>query len=248
MKKNIAIFAIVILLNCYIVVLPTYAAPATSSAERIKELKESVATVAAKLKKDSKKVFSGEIKTLNENGLVLTQKNGSTKTVLFNEETIFYRSGVESKTKINLKNLAVGNQVSAFGNLTQNSLTTETKDNELLAKIIIVRTKPLNLNGKVTEVSVNDGTLTVQTPKNGSYIIDVETTTKIFIYDKETGLSKLTLSKIKAGDRVHINGFSALPKSEENRVTANRILVLPGKAIGIVATPSAFPKSSPTPK
>jgi len=108
---------------------------------------------------------------------------------------------------------------------------------------------PVIIHGKVTEIAVAGGTITVETPKKGEFIVDYEATTKCQIFEKGKGLVKGGLSKIKVDDRVHVIGTQG---EEENRITARRILVLPGKALGIVgkeeATPPATIIPSPTTK
>lgn len=203
--------------------------------EQIKELRERVASRVAELREKGRRAFYGQIKSISGGIIILTTKQGE-KTVLTNEDTSFFRIGSGSRKTIALKDLSVGETITAFGQV-------EIGKEQLTAKVIIAKVLPININGQVVGVDVEEGTITVETPKNKSMTVDIETTTKILVWEKGKGLQKLGLSKIKVGDRVHVNGFIPSKSQETNRITANRILVLPGRALGIVGSPS--PSASP---
>ncbi len=221
------------------------AKPGSERQEQIKELKDRLATRVAELRQQMRRVLTGEIKTISGKNLTLTTKQGD-KIVVTDEQTIFIQLGASGRKEINFSNLKAGQSISAFG------LYDETKG-QLAAKVIISKVLPLNFNGKITEIDISGGTISVQTPKNGSYIVDIENYTKISVWDKDKGIQKYGLSKLKVGDRVHINANQPTKSTENNRVSANRILVLPGNATGIVsspkptASPTATPKASPKP-
>lgn len=212
--------------------------------EKIKELKEKVATKVAQMRIKTPRAFAGKIKSLEENFFVLTKRRGDQK-VLILEEAKFFRLGKGERTAISFSDLKVGERVVAFG-------TFDRESEEFSAKIIFAHLFPKNLNGRVTEVNLAEGILTVQNRKAGTFIIDIEVTTKIFIWEKDKGMVKSGFSKIEVGDRVHINATQIL--KEENRLSANRILVLPPKnqdLLGTSTTPSPnnLPptEASPTP-
>ena len=210
--------------------------------EQIKDLRERVATKVAELREKMRRAWYGEIKSISGTTIILTTKQGE-KTVLTTEETIFLRIGAAGRRKIGLTDLTSGEKIVAFGQVDQ-------EKGEMTAKVIIGKVFPININGKVTALDVEGGTITVATLRLGSFIVDVETTTKILVWEKGKGLTKAGLSKIKVGDRVHVNGIVPTKPKESNRISANRILVLPGRAVGITgekpATPAASPKTSPT--
>lgn len=259
---------LVIPLSCYVVMLliatsvfALEASPASEATspgktlreerlrEQAKELRERVATRVAELAKEMRQAWHGEIKGISGTTITLTTKQGD-KTVLTSEETSFIRTAAGRGKKIKLENLVVGEKIIAFGRLDQ-------KKEQLTAKVIIAQVILMNINGKVAAVDVEGGTITVQTLKKGSFIVDIETTTKILVWEKggspegvPSALKKYGFSKIKVGDRIHVNGTTPTkPEEGENRITANRILVLPGSAVGItgekLATPAASPRTSP---
>lgn len=259
--KKVALFLVFTI--CYL--LPTTSVLAVSSTEgaaskeattpakkeQIKELRERLATRVAELRQTLRKAYNGEIKSISGKTIILVTASGE-RTIVTNEETLFFRIGPAGRKKISLSDLKVGEKIAAFGQISQLEPLAGNQG-ELTARVIIAKVLPINIEGKVTAVDTENGTINVQTPKRGLFVVDVETTTKILVWQKGVGLKKFGFSKIKVGDRVHVNGTtSTTAKDGENRISANRILVLPGKAVGIVgspspsASPTASPKASPT--
>ncbi|MFH0863940.1 MAG: DUF5666 domain-containing protein [Candidatus Gottesmanbacteria bacterium] len=244
--KKIIFFIITFILYTTIYSSTVMAVPATDSAqqaenrqEQIEQLKDRVATRVAEMRQLMRRAWSGKIKSISESNIIFYTKLGD-KTVITDDQTIFIEVGAGGRKKINFNNLKVDQQITVFG------LYDEEKG-QLTAKVIIVRVLPMNINGKVLEVSSTNGTLTVQTPNQSSYIVDIETATKIRVWDKEKGIQQSGLSKITVGDRVHINGTVPSKVTETNQLTAIRILVLPGKALGIVGSPKPLVNTSPSP-
>lgn len=225
--------------------------PGKNKQEQVKELRERVATKVAELREKARQAWHGEIKSISEKTILVTTKLGEKK-IITDEETKFFKIGAGRKREIGLKDLVVGEKIVALGQV-------DREKDEMAAKVIIAHVFPVNINGKVTAVDTEGGTITVQTLSRGSFIVDVETTTKILVWKKGEGLVKSGLSKINIDDRAHVNGLTPTkPKEGENRITANRILVLPGKAVEITGekpatpagqitpTPTPSPKTSPT--
>lgn len=195
---------------------------------KIDELKEKVATKVAQLRSKVNKTIIGEIKSIGTNSLVVTTKTGEEEVLVDNDTKIFRITRGARKT-IALADLKVGERAAIIIK----------KDNLIdgqTARFIFVKSRPQNINGLVTGVSSKEGTVTVLTPKNETFTVDVETTTKIFA-PTDGELKKLGLSKIKVGDRVHVNGL--VDENDASRISAIHILILPGKAQGITnVTPS----------
>lgn len=206
--------------------------------EQVKELRERLATRVAELREKMRKAFHGEIKSISGKTIILTSPQGD-KTILTDEETSFFRTGVLGRKKISLSDLVLGEKITVFGQLNQDT-------GQLTAKVILAKVLPININGKVAAVDIEGGTITVQTLKRGSLIVDVEVTTKILAFVKGEGLKPSGLSKIKAGDRVHVIGFTPKkPAEAEKRITAKRILIIPGRALGILGSPTPTATASP---
>lgn len=201
--------------------------------EKIRQLKERVATKVAELKKTGKKAYFGEISKILSTSIFLTTKRGEA-VVTTSEDTEIFSISLGKKKSLSLRDLSEGQEMLALG---------ISLEEELPAKIIIVKKMPLIVGGKVTDVDQKEGTLTIKTPKNSQFVIDYEKTTQSKIFEAGT-LVKSGFSKININDRVHI---VAAENEEENRLTALRILVLPGKALGITEEKPSPTEEAPTP-
>lgn len=211
--------------------------PQSKDREKIESLKERVATRVAEMRTKKAQALGGEIKEVGKNWLILATKSGEQK-ILVDEETKIFRLGRGGRQTLTLEDLAAGQRVTVVV-LKDNLVDGQT------AKFIFAKTLPKNINGVVTAVNSDEGMITVKT-KRGEFIVDVEVTTKIFRWEKDKGLLKSGLSKILVGDRAHVLG--EVKVKGENRLTAWRILVLPGKAKGITeVTPTVSPKVTATP-
>lgn len=254
-KQNFLAMAslVAILLYCYVAIsAPSHAQEATPTAERetekeevtpkpkdsqlekIKKLKERVATKVAELKKKGRRAHFGQIKEIGQSSILLTTKKGEV-VITVDEETKIFRVGAGQKRKESLGDLKVGEKIVAFG---------FSEEIELPAKVIIAKEMPINVHGKVIKVDIEAGTITVETTKKGDFLVDYEKTTLCRIFEKGKGLIKGGLSKVNVDDRVHV---TATQGEEENQITARRILVLPGKALGIVGRKESVPTTTLVP-
>ena len=189
----------------------------------------------AELRKEGRRAYFGEIKEISDSTIFLTTKRKEV-VVKTNEETKIFRIGLGRRKKITLADLKAGGRIVAFGIL-------EEKE-KLTAKIIIAKKMPLIIHGRVSEVDLEKGTVTVKTRRKGELIVDYEVTTKCRMFEKGKGLVKGGLSKIEVDDRVHVVGEKG---KEEGRMTARRILVLPGKALGTVGKEETTAETAITP-
>lgn len=204
-------------------------------AAQIQELKSLLATRVAELRQGSKKVVSGEIKTITADETIILTTKTSEQTVVPTDKTTFLRVSLSGTKTITFANLVKGDYLTVFGNLDEIS-------NLLNASVIIAQIQTTLVNGKVTEIDRDNGTITVKTLKNGSYIIDIEVNTKILTPDQK----RYGYSKMKIGDRVFITGLTPTTVTNgENRLSAIRILDFPTTATPLptpTATASAKPK------
>lgn len=203
---------------------------------KIEDLKERVASKVAQLHIPLFKALTGEVTSVAKDSFLLKTSQGE-KTVKLDEEVKIFRLSPGKKLPIILSNLKKGDGVAAIGSNDAQGVFT--------AKVILTKTLPQNINGIVEKTDQTNFTISVKDQKGVIYLVDIESTTKVQSWDKAKGLIKIGFSKIQNGDRVHVNG-QIVPK-EENRISAIRILVLPGQAAGISgksATPSA---QTPTP-
>jgi len=214
---------------------------------KIKELKERVATRVAQLREENKRAIFGLVKEGTKESLVLKTSSGEI-TIKLEEGGSIVHAVDGRRIAARIADIDVGEQVLAVGTLDE--------EGNLLVKRIIAKRADINLNGVVAEVDTKEGTITVKIKTGEDKLVDVETITKIMIWEKGTGLTKSGLSKIKVSDRVHVNGYEKMADKTKLFI-AKRILVLPGLALGITGgnpalptagpiTSSASPKISPT--
>lgn len=246
MRKIIHLFSLFVICSllltpAVLAAQPTASASANQSSadDKSKELLERLATRVAELRQMSHKAYSGNLKSINAKTIILTAIQGE-KTVITDENTVFFRIDANGKREINLSSLKMDDYIAAFGQV-------ELEKSEMKGKIIIAKEPSLAINGRAIDVDTENGTITLQTGKRGSFIVDIEVFTKILAWDKTEIFKKYGFSKIKVGDRIHLNGFMpAAVKDGASRLTANRVLVLPAAALGIInpATPSATPSAT----
>lgn len=244
---------IVLLFLFYSMILPVQAVSAQSTnpegtvagqtqKDKIEDLKERIATKVAQLRAQALKPQMGEIKSVSKDGFTLKTSRDEKK-ILLTEETKIFRINLGKKTTIQLAALKIGELAAVVG-------STDSQG-EFVAKVILVKTLPVNINGTVEKIDSKNFTLSVKNTKKGLvYVVDIEGITKMQSWVKGKGIEKTGFSKIKAGDRVHVNGTAST--DEANRISAMRILVLPSTPAATPtvgsATPSATPqKPSPVP-
>ena len=206
---------------------------------KIKELKERVATRVAQLREEKKRAILGIVKEGTKESLTLTTKTGEITVKLDAEGKIIHLLDGR-KVAARISDIDIGERILAQGTLDE--------EGTLLAAKIIAKRPIVNLNGLVAEVDTKEGTITVTSKTEEKKVIDIETTTKISVWEKGKGLVKGGFSKIKVSDRVHVQGFGKMA-DKTKLFQATRILVLPGLALGITgekpATPSVSPEISP---
>ena len=197
--------------------------PKKDQLDKIQQLKERVAETVANQRKKNRRAHFGQIKEIAASTIILETKKGEI-IIKVGEETKIFSIGLGKRKEIELEDLEENQSISAMG--------FAEKEGELTPKIIIAKQKPVIINGKVTEVDVGTGVITVATKKDGGFLVDYEKTTQCNIFEKGEDLTKGGLSKIKVDDHIHVVGTENA--KEDSRLTALRILVIPGKALGVV--------------
>lgn len=208
-----------------------------SSKLKIEEIKEKVASTVAALNLVSKKGLVGEITKLEKNKIAIERKE-EVKLIDVDELTKYSRSEKDKKsTEIKFSDLDLADTIVAIGLYNRDS-------RKLLARIVLVKSVDININGVVREVDIKGNTLTVEDKKNNeTYLIDVKNTTIIRNYTKGEDLTKITLAKVEIGQRAHVNGRK--DSQDTGRLAAFRILLLPGKAIDILSPPASKEATAP---
>lgn len=250
MKK---LFAIGIVL-CISIVLATYDVTAQEKDEpttspktkqediksKVDQLKEKVASTVAQLNLVTKRGLVGEVTKLEKNQITI-ESRGETKIIDVDELTKYFKIGKDVKrNNAKFSDLDVNDTIVAIGLFNKES-------RRLLARIILIKEIPIHIEGVVREVDIKGGTITIEDKKRGkTFIIDIEKTTTIRNYTKAEGLVKSGISKIEIGQRARVRGIRN--EKEEDRLSATRIILFPGKTNGIMnSTPSASPTEKPSP-
>lgn len=215
--------------------------PTMAISDKIQELKEKVASRVAALKKEKLTAILGSVKSVSETVLLLNSKDNE-YSIQIDEETRVYSVDERlRKEEIKLSSLKKEAKVSVVGEIDLEKKTGT-------AKVIVNRIDNLAIVGRVGSVSTKDGTVTVIDNDGKTYIVDVEVTTKSNLYDfAKNTLVKTGLSKIEEGVRIHVYGVAG---SQENRMTANRILLLPKELpsfLFVLPSPTEAPTASPSP-
>ncbi|MDP3998235.1 MAG: hypothetical protein Q8P89_01295 [bacterium] len=247
MRKRVVSFLSIFAFS-FILATQTMAQGATDSSNlenKIEDLKERVATRVAELRSQSQgfKITVGEIKSADENTIVLKTSLGE-KSVLLTEESKIFRIIRGQRTTVAVSGLKIGERASVIG-------ATEPQG-DFVAKLVLIKTLPLNISGVIRNTDQKNFTISVENSIKGvTYLIDIESATKIQTATSGGKFEKSGFTKLQAGGRVHINGTKV--EGEENRISAARILALPELSIQATQAPSPAeaspsPKTNPSPK
>lgn len=198
-----------------------FAATGTPSAttQKIEDLKDRIATKVAQLKTTQRRAVYGTVKSVSITNFTVETTSRDLKIELTDDITVIqYLKG--KRTLLTPENISKGDTVVVFGQF-------DTTLDLLTARIVFIQgALPQHTAGVVTLKNDKEFTLKVTTPQGQAVLIDIEKTTKAILWDREKKeLVKSGFSAITTGSTVHIMG-SLVPK-QEDRVSADRILVLP---------------------
>lgn len=228
--------------------------------EKIKALKEKLATKVAELRENQTRGFYGEIASLNKTSFTLATTSGEIK-VRISEDTLVFKFVKGKKTPAKITDLKNNLSASVLG-------IYESDLNQLTAKIIFLETLPKFLSGKVAEIDKNKAVITI-TRKNGDKTsLDYEKSTLSFEYKaSDESIAKSGLSRLSESDLLYVWGLPSeddiqkfqlirllrIPKSVvEKEGEVSKTSPPPQAEKDSAATPTATPKSkstaSPSPK
>lgn len=218
-----------------------HAADATQAAnqKQINDLKDRLATKVAELRQLQRKAIFGTVKAVSTSTATIETKTKDVKIELTDDIKIAQIiKGV--RTKLTADNLDKGDQVTVFGEF-------DTTLDLLKAKVIFIQAAPgERIAGIVTDVTKADYTVSIKTPEGKSYIVDIETVTKIAVWTADRGIAKGGFSKVTVGDTIHVAG-SLVPK-KDNRISASRILDIGNLTGSPEPTPTLTEAPTPTTK
>lgn len=246
----------------FTIIRPVFAAPATPSsipktsttAQKIEDLKDRLATKVAELRQTSRRAIFGTVKSTSITSFVVETKTKDVKIELTDDINVI-QNLKGKRTTLTTEDIAKDDVMSVFGEY-------DATLDLLKASVVFIQSAiPERISGTVTARNDKEFTLTITSPQGQTYTIDIEKATKTLTWDREKKeIVKSGFSKITVGATVHVVG-SPVPK-QERRLSADRILDLGNLAVpaeqAIQATstptekeasPSATPtkKSTPTP-
>lgn len=183
--------------------------------QQINQLKERIASRVAELNLVEKRGFIGTVTEASDTQVKLTDLNGKTRFIDVDEITKF--TSPDDKN-FGISDLSKNTRVSVVGLYNKQS-------QRILARFIDEVSMPAFLSGTITEVDKKNFVVTISTMDNKEKRIDIETSTKINSYSKESDIERSGFSKLQAGDRIIATGFEN--KNDKDLYTGTLILQLP---------------------
>jgi hypothetical protein len=225
----------------------TASASAAVDEEKVKALKDKLATKVAELRQNQKRGFFGEVAAVAKSSFTLVTDKGEVR-VHFTEDTLFFKLG-KDKTAAKVEDVKNGLSASVLG-------LYDEENKQENAKVVLLQTGTKFFVGEITDINKVAGSITLKNKKAETQIFDYEKTTTA---DEVTTLSKKMtksgLSRLAIGDRLLIWGTPSEDDSKKTSIV--RLLRIPKEIIVPVdqnsasATPSASlsasPKASPSP-
>lgn len=206
---------------------------ATASAvsdEKVKNLKEKLATTVAQLRENQTRGFFGEISALSKTSFTLSIASSEVK-VRYNEDTLVFKLG-DKRIESSSSDLKNGMTVSVLGLF-------EADSSIHTAKVILIDTIPSRFFGEATLVDKTNANFTLKNSKGKETSYDYEKTTKAIEYQlSDKKLVKSGLSRIAVGDRVEVWGNPS--EEDQQKIKVLRLVRIP-KELFDEGTTSASP-------
>ncbi|HZE86638.1 MAG TPA: DUF5666 domain-containing protein [Methylomirabilota bacterium] len=246
MKKQL--FILVTLLFFVSIVAPVHAVSPTPTPkglvnqqldQKINELKDKIASRVSELNLVEKRAMIGVVSGVSGNTVTLSDVAGQTQFVDVDEITKFSSA---SNNTFGLSDLKKGTRITVLGLYNKQS-------KRILARFMRTTIDPTFINGAIASLDSKNFYVTVATPDQKQIKIDIEVSSKILSYDKDSGqLIKLGFSKLAIGDRVNIIGYP--DKKDSTMLVASRLIdlaSLPKNPKIIISQPSPIETITPTP-
>ena len=200
-------------------------ASATPTDKNSKILLEKLASTVEADRKKNQRAYAGVITAITDTTLTVAAVTGAdTKTYsvkLDDTLTALYRIVGSTKKDIKKSDLKKGDYVIITGQMLGDTL----EANEVyIDEQFLVRT------GTITDINKSDYYLKVTTPDKEEYTLDIQNSTRQFMYNIKTkSIESSGFSKLKEGDSIHFVVSKTNPggSKEKNRFDAVRILIIP---------------------
>lgn len=201
--------------------------------DKIKILKDKIATTVAQIRKNEKKALYGKITALGKDSIDIITREGVSVTLNTTSDTGYFSlDNARAKSDSSLDKMKKDSPVTAFGYYDVSSKSMDTRI------VYLTPTIPHYLTGKILDIDRTNYTISLKTFSDDTWTIDIETYTKTQIY-KDSSIQKSGFSKLYPGEIIDVVSIDS-PK-EKNRASASRIL-----AIYDVSQPAV--SLSPSPK
>jgi hypothetical protein len=189
----------------------------TLKSNQVDNLKERLATKVAELNSNEKKALNGIVKNISVASFTLESVSKDIK-IEMNDDLVIYDLSQNKKTKINISDLSLKDEITVFGDYDK------TLD---LMKAKFIYIEPTNksfLSGFVSEIDLKNYFLTVTNVNKTDIIIDFEKYTKAYDLTLDNKLNKSGFSKITQSNFVVAYGTEN--KKDANRLSADKITVI----------------------
>jgi ethanolamine utilization microcompartment shell protein EutS len=163
-----------------------------------------------------KRGIVGKVNEVANTQITITDSQNNTRFVDVDELTKF--SNPVAKGAFGISDITKNATVGILGLYNKES-------RRILARFVDVITSPVVIQGGVSAVNNEDYTLSILTKEGKRMIVDVENLTRTYSYTQKGGLLRAGFSKIKENSNIIVVGV--LNKTEENRLTATRIIFFP---------------------
>ena len=183
---------------------------------QIDELKQKIASRVSELNLVEKRGIIGTVSEVAANKITITDLSGKNRFVDVDEITKF--ASASAKGSFGISDLTKGTKISVLGLYNKQS-------QRILARFIDTTVNPTLLKGSVSEVDKKNFQFVLTTEDQKQTKIDVTTTTKVSVYNKDDGLTKLGFSKITVGNRVVVVGYPS--KTTPSLIAGSRVIIFP---------------------
>lgn len=216
--------------------VPVHAVTTTPESQ-INKLKDRIASRVAELKLVERKGIIGTVSQSSNIQLTLVDSQNNTRFVDVDELTKF--ASPSAKEAFGISDITKGDKIGILGLYNKQS-------RRLLARFINVLVLPKIIHGAVATIDSENFTFMVITSNKESFLVDVQTTTKISTYSKTGDVIRSGFSKIKEGDRIMIVGFP--DKKDNTKIIPSRIISFPNvlRNPKIVLLPTEIPQAPAT--
>ena len=190
--------------------------PTTTDSQQIKDqLIENIASRVAELKLVEKRGIIGVVTDVSNTQITIADVQNKTRFIDVDELTKF--SSPSAKGSFGISDITKGANIGTLGLYNKES-------RRLLARFVNVLTLPKFIYATVDSIDNKNFMLNTTLDDKKNLIVDIQASTKISSYNKDTGITRSGFTKIKENDDIVVIGFGLA--SNENMVAASRIILL----------------------